>query len=449
MNRGLKPVILNSRLIIGILATAMLTAFPALASAKASAAPTDARLTEAHGAVYKRTFTDWTREALGDPQTAVVGDVLHEGMQVGTGDRSWAQLSWQHLNARAWANSVYAISPNRRLVYLVGGELLYQLDKNRKDKSAYFVWTNLLQARIRGTTVLFQATKTTSRITVLEGTVEVLNKVDRSVVTLKPGVVYEISAKPQAGAPDKVSSSSPDAPTPVLTTISQAASPVVPVFETAKTIASVASIDPLAVMNHPLIRNFETPLPSLPLVRDAMTNVQALLETATAPILDTTAKLLRDNFAVQIVPRALSYTLGSEVANIATFSPGAFDYFAPTGNIPQASPLISSRLPVGSVTPTANVSQITGAISGAMPTINFSGATSAMPSLNGVNTVTSTSSILTSAVNSTGAAGGGGVTSGVIGGATGTIGGVGNTVGGVVNGVTGTAGSLTGSLLGF
>lgn len=97
-----------------------------------------AKLTEKHGHVYKRSFVDWNREQWGDPAPAHLGEHLAEGMQLGTGDKSWAQLTWKNVSARAWENSVYAIAPNQRLVYLMGGEMLFQLDKKRKDKRSCY-----------------------------------------------------------------------------------------------------------------------------------------------------------------------------------------------------------------------------------------------------------------------------------------------------------------------
>ncbi|MBS1957641.1 MAG: FecR domain-containing protein [Cyanobacteria bacterium SZAS-4] len=161
-----------------------------------------AQVTEAKGDIFKRGFIDWNREVWGEPSQAQVGDKLEEGMQLGTGEKSWAQLSWRHITTRAWEKSVYAIAPNQRLVYLIGGELLFQLDKNRKDKREYYVWTNLLQARIRGTTVMVQSTGTNSKISVLEGSIDVENRSDHSIVHLKPGVVMEVQSKnPVGGAP--------------------------------------------------------------------------------------------------------------------------------------------------------------------------------------------------------------------------------------------------------
>lgn len=162
------------------------------AATPASSSAISARVAETHGTVYKRGFVDWEKDEWADPEPAKPGDNLSEGMQVGTGDKSWAEVTWPTVTTRAWANSVFAVAPNQRLVYLLGGQMLFNLDKHRKDKKDFFVWTKVLQARIRGTTVMVQATKDVSRITVLEGVVEVMNRLDRSLIKLSPGAVYEI-----------------------------------------------------------------------------------------------------------------------------------------------------------------------------------------------------------------------------------------------------------------
>jgi hypothetical protein len=337
--RGLtyKGIVNMSRrlnILLFIIQTLMLSQFPAYAAPTSAIAATDAKLTEAHGDVYKRSFIDWTKEALTDPSPASVGELLHEGMQIGTGQKSWAQLQWQHMSARAWANSVYAIAPNQRLVYLVSGEMLYQLDKHRADKSPYFVWTNLLQARIRGTTVLFQATKNVSRITVLEGTVEVLNKIDHSVVTITPGVVYEISSK--TGSTTENTSG--------LTNLSLSSSQPTPIFETSKTSSSVTAVDPMVVMNHPLLREFESPLSSLPLITDAMSNIQSRLENVGKNLTTTVTDLLRDSLTITMAPRKLNYSVGAELRNIAQIAPGTFDFFQPEGVVGASGTGIATSL---------------------------------------------------------------------------------------------------------
>lgn len=174
-----------------------------------------ARLSETHGTVFKRGFIDWQKDEWADPEPARVGDNLDEGMQVGTGDKSWAEVTWPTVTTRAWANSVFAIAPNQRLVYLLGGQMLFNLDKHRKDKKDFFVWTKVLQARIRGTTVMVQCTRDVSRITVLEGVVEVMNRLDKSVIRVNPGVVYEIKTPGTNPLPPVSQAPEPKASTPV------------------------------------------------------------------------------------------------------------------------------------------------------------------------------------------------------------------------------------------
>jgi hypothetical protein len=443
-------------IVILLLQTLILSQLPAVSAPVSSSAPTDAKLTEAHGHVFKRDFVDWTKESLSDPSPASVGEIVHEGMQIGTGDKSWAQLQWRHLSARAWANSVYAVAPNQRLVYLVGGEMLYQLDKNREDKSPYYVWTNLLQARIRGTTVLFQATKSVSRITVLEGTVEVLNKVDRSVVTLTPGVVYEIAAKNSPATENHDG----------LTNISLESSKPTPIFETTKTIASASAIDPMAAMNHPLIREFESPLSSLPLVTDALSSVQGRLENAGKNLIGTVTDILHDGLTITSVPRALSYSIGSELKNIAQIAPGTFDFFQPEGLIGGTAGIVGATangvtgLPATllsntNLTNTNMAATSVGSLSSVMPTSGLMN-TASMATRSVINPVSNTltntvgsvmpvTSTLTNTVTNT--VGG---TLGAVTGTLGTVGGaVGGTVGGTLNSVTNTLGGTLGGLGGL
>lgn len=93
--------------------TYALTAFMFLLlfSAPANGGPsTRVFLTEVAGSVYKRAFVDWNREQWGEPVPARRGDELFEGMQIGTGERSRAQVTWPYVTTRAWSNSVYAIA---------------------------------------------------------------------------------------------------------------------------------------------------------------------------------------------------------------------------------------------------------------------------------------------------------------------------------------------------
>ncbi|HEY9788221.1 MAG TPA: FecR domain-containing protein [Candidatus Obscuribacterales bacterium] len=160
-----------------------------------SGADEGAVLTEAHGAVFKRTFIDVLRRIFGDPTPARVNDRLHDGTQMGTGDNSWAQITWPEVVTRTWANTVVQLMPNKRIVYLAGGEMLFRLKKER-NTSDYSIWTKVLQARVRGTTVLVQSAPCLTRLTVLEGFVEAKNLLDGSEIRLGPGAVYEVLTKP-------------------------------------------------------------------------------------------------------------------------------------------------------------------------------------------------------------------------------------------------------------
>ena len=238
-----------------------------------------ATLVEARGDVFKRGFVDWNREMWEDPMPAKKGDSLKEGMQLGTGDKSWAQLAWTNVTARAWANSIYAVAPNQRLVYLLGGEMLYHLDKHRKDKAPYYVWTKLVQARVRGTTILFQNTANSTRISVLEGSVDVLNRLDRSVVRITPGVVYEVkdlSAGAGIGATGGAAGASAAALNQNNVTLSGAAP--VQLFQTSKTLTSIYALNPQAALNHPLLGSFPAALSSLPLVEKTLVPLVSKLD---------------------------------------------------------------------------------------------------------------------------------------------------------------------------
>lgn len=149
-------------------------------------------LTEVHGNVFKRGFIDFIRQIFGDPTPAKLNDKLHDGTQVGTGSDSWAQLTWPEVIARTWANTVVQIMPNKRIVYLADGEMLFRLKKDSDASSDYSIWTKVLQTRVRGTSLILQRTPNVTRLTVLEGHVEVKNLIDQSELALGPGAVYEV-----------------------------------------------------------------------------------------------------------------------------------------------------------------------------------------------------------------------------------------------------------------
>ncbi len=159
-----------------------------------------------HGNVFKRGFIDFIRQIFGNPVAAKTNDRLHDGTQVGTGQDSWAQLTWPEVVARTWANTVVQIMPNKRLVYLADGEMLFRLKKDSDASSDYSIWTKVLQTRVRGTSLIVQRTPNVTRLTVLEGHVEVKNLIDQSEVQLGPGAVYEVRTpfeKPKEKDSDK------------------------------------------------------------------------------------------------------------------------------------------------------------------------------------------------------------------------------------------------------
>lgn len=344
-----------------------------------------ARLDEAQGRVYKRDFVDWDRETWGDPQPAVVGDILHEGMQVGTGNDAWAKVSWPSLSTFAWANSVYALAPNKRLVFLTSGQMLYQLDKHRRDRSPYFVWTKLLSAQIHGTTVLVQASKHVSRITVLEGCIEVTNRIDHSRVKLSPGLVYEIREKtddPNAG-------STADGSLPATASIEQSqltqiaqSTDALPVFETAKTISSIRPINPDALMAHPLLINFGSDLLSLALVKQAMKTVAQLVDGALNEL--SLNRLLKTAFDITSPPLTLDYKLGARVASAVPLSPITVENFPPTGIISaprgwdgkQSLSSVQSILPTDGSAGLNHVGILPGSLAGVSPTASLAAPTS-------------------------------------------------------------------------
>lgn len=384
-----------------------------------------ATLTEAHGDVYKRGFKDASKQLWDDPVRASAGDRLTEGMQVGTGNKSWAELTWSYITARVWSNSVYAIAPNSRLVYLTSGEMLYHLDKNRRDKNPYYVWTNLLQARVRGTTILFQATKVSSRVTVLEGSIDVTNRLDHSVVHLNPGLIYEITQKgghttssttkidkPAADKekddrnqnnsnPEKSTLSTPTALLPDTTTpftggielnhdasslfnVANVSTNVISVFETEKQLTTVQLIDPEKILSLPLLQGFETPLSSLPLVQTTMGALESdisKLGTTIAPISE--AKLLGQTISLIKPPMTVAYKLGGNF----TLPPVALQFFPPDGIIGQPSPQqlasgIRERAPghlaVGGELPNGAG---TGLFSASLPFAGSGAGTGAVPGL--------------------------------------------------------------------
>lgn len=325
--------------------------------------PTTATLTAKHGEVFKRDFKDWNREEWGEPETANVTDQMREGMQIGTGSDSWAEVTWPSVKTRAWANTVFAVAPAKRLVYLTGGEMLFRLDKNRKDKDPYYIWTKVLQARIRGTTVLVQTKGNKSRITVMEGKIDVYNRLDHSSVTLTPGTVLEVKGfkmekrgtiplgTPTATSPESKKSEPAKQDSKQFNSsikdICYDGNNFVPLFQDNNSSTNLYAANKEALINHPLV-NVSDKLDSLPLIQTELANCPGysqMLPFKTADQLKLN-RTVYDSIEVKGLPSNVSYCVGQAVGKAIKVPQAAFAEIPPIGvilqNVAQGSAPVAS-----------------------------------------------------------------------------------------------------------
>ncbi len=170
------------------------------ASADTSSEP---KITELTGVVYKRGFAEGEKGHWADPSPAAMGDTICDGMQLGSGIDSTAEVVWDNITLRSRGNTLYTLLPSQQVIYLIGGEVLFNHDRNSKNEDDYTFWTSNLQVTAKGTTFLLTEGKDGSRVAVLEGIVEIVNRLDDSIVTLKPGMVYEAKQKGNKGKSGK------------------------------------------------------------------------------------------------------------------------------------------------------------------------------------------------------------------------------------------------------
>lgn len=297
----------------------------AITPSPASARDVSAVLTAKKGTVFKREFRDWNREEWGEPAPAEVSDQLREGMQIGTGNESWAEVQWPNVKTRAWANTVFAVAPNKRLVYLTGGEMLFRLDKHRKDKDDYYIWTKVLQARIRGTTVLVQAKGQITRFTVMEGTVELTNRLDKSRVMLQPGAVWEIKGYGQPTSTNKTDKTEQYKPAPLavpkkldssITEVTYDATNYLPVFQDKYAASNVYASNREALLNHPLLTVGE-PIDSLPLIQDAQKDLPGFNKMLPIKLADQPrlTKVISSAVNLIAVPSKANYFVGQSIGH--------------------------------------------------------------------------------------------------------------------------------------
>lgn len=312
-----------------------------------------AKVTSHHGVVFKRDFVDFVKQTYGDPIPVADQDKLREGMQIGTGNDSWAEVQWANVRTRAWSNTLFAVAPNKRLVYLAGGEMLFRLDKHRPDKNQpYYIWTKVLQARIRGTTVLVQAKANTTRFTVMEGFVDIWNRLDHSHVTLSPGVVYEVkgfdmskqvplpdlkSSKSTAEPADKTSSDTgngvaPYKPSPLFVPntedktvqdVTYDSKTFMPLFQSKYEQTNVYASNSHALQNHALVTGLNGPIDSIDLISAAQRELPGFnsivpIKTADSARLE---RIVYKNLQVKGVPTNADWYVGkSFVGKISQLS---------------------------------------------------------------------------------------------------------------------------------
>jgi hypothetical protein len=350
--------------ILAVLAACVTSGAMSLPESSATTAPNPAigqditaTLTAKHGNVFKRAFRDWNREQWGEPETADVSDQLREGMQLGTGNESWAEVTWPNVKTRAWANTVFAVAPNKRLVYLTGGEMLFRLDKNRKDKDDYYIWTKVLQARIRGTTVLVQAKGPVTRFTVMEGTVEITNRLDKSRAILKPGAVYEIKGYnlPQSNDTYK--------PTPLATPkdfdnsiqdITYDAKNYLPLYQDKFAITNLFAANSNALTSHPLLTVNGT-IDSMSLIQEQQKDLPGYNRLLPIKLADLAHlnKVVFASVEPTAVPSKADYFIGQSVGKGIKLPAAAYNQVPPKGMVlnPSSAPTERNVMPAAAIAP--------------------------------------------------------------------------------------------------
>jgi hypothetical protein len=212
-------------------------------------------------------------------------------------------------------------------------------------------------------------------------------------------------------------------------------------------------------MNHGLLREFESPLPSLPLVSGTMSTIQGTLEGAGKTLNNVINSLLKDNLEIGSVPRALSYAVGNELQNIASSAPGVFDFFAPAGVVGQPLGALPGNLVAGAGKDLPLNSGNLAALQAvpASTLLNVGAATGTIGTMT-TSTVANTAGFATTTAASLATIGGGraanlvtgaaGVSGGALPAVGGTTNGLVNTTTGLVNTTTGLINNTVGGLFG-
>lgn len=316
-----------------------------------------ALLMRAAGQVMKADMVDESRSLLGEPQPAKVNDLLPEGSVLGTGKNSWAEIKWTSVVSRIWQDTVIQIKPCKRSVYLQEGSLRFQLKKDRPDKAPYDITTKVLQARVHGTTVYVECRKDVEKISVLEGNIDVINRQNKSVVHLTPGVVYEVrvlgtlkSQAPFVLIPPKSSEAIPENKTPIAEIPDIRLNPKKGelIFQDKLTRTIAYAANSKSILEDPMIGG-ENPIPSYSLIQDAVAKVPgfSMPDAIASMITNKPDRNLLKNFKIVAVPSTMGYAIGPNVGpNGFSLPQVAYTDLHPSGVATLDSRTLMDNLPV-------------------------------------------------------------------------------------------------------
>jgi hypothetical protein len=241
-------------------------------------------------------------------------------------------------------------------VYLTGGEMLFRLDKNRRDKDDYYIWTKVLQARIRGTTVLVQAKGPVTRFTVMEGVVELTNRLDKSRTILRPGAVWEIKAfntqpkKGQDAKPQAIQKGFDGS----IGDITYDPQNALPVFQDKFAVSTAYAANSQALLDHPLLKVGDT-IDSLPLIQQALKDVPGFSPLLQIKVADAAKQTNVISSAVELlaVPSKANYFVGQSIGKELKLPAVATYDLAPDGVVMNPATLAAaSKAAVTAVAPT-------------------------------------------------------------------------------------------------
>lgn len=320
MKASTSYILLFACLLYACLPVSSCPASQATASPQAKLPSTDcpAKITEASGQVFKASFIDWSKESFGEAVPAKAGETLLEGMQLSAGPDSRAEVCLSDVRARIADNSQLAVAPERKLVYLLAGQLLLQRQAKHKQNDRFYVWTKALQVRIEDATVFVQSQGDICRITSLSGPATVLNRIDGSIIRIMPGVVYETRIS-RGITRTEVSAPASAEPNPAERTgtrfLEEIVSPEsvpVSVFRTARTATSLDIASPDLICHLSLNTSFHTPGEQL-LSTKNLSDRRCLPSALQGQTSNKANQRLARSVRIVSTPTALDYQIGPAI----------------------------------------------------------------------------------------------------------------------------------------